>query len=350
MLGWETEAIFRRRWIGIGRADRFAASGDYESLEIGGAPAIVLRDKDAKLRAFANSCRHRGARLLDGAGNCRVIRCPFHTWSYRLDGTLTGAPHMEDAAGFHKADYGLVEFLAAESSGFAFVCLDDQAPRLAEQLGDFAELHAPWPLASLVTARRRSFEVACNWKTFLDVFNEYYHLPFVHPGTIAGVYAKPDQADAATGAYASQYGRTEGTGGLLEETQANALPAMPGLEPRVAGGARYTWVFPNMTFAAARDALWVYEANPIDARRCAVTQTTCFPREVAAAPEFEERAAHYYHRMDAALDEDIPALKNQQRGLNSPHARQGRFSPLREVNVASFARWYAGEVLAHTHE
>ena len=88
VLGLETEAIFRRKWVGIGRAGRFAASGDYETLEIGGAPVIVLRDKDAKLRAFANSCRHRGARLLDGAGNCRVIRCPFHSWSYRLNGTL----------------------------------------------------------------------------------------------------------------------------------------------------------------------------------------------------------------------------------------------------------------------
>lgn len=347
ILRLETDAIFRRKWVGIGRADRFAAAGDYEALEIGGAPVIVLRDKDGTLRAFANSCRHRGARLLDGTGNCRVIRCPFHSWTYRLDGTLASAPQMKGAAHFDTADYGLVEFRTGEACGFAFLCLDGEAPGLAAHLGDFAALHAPWPLETLVTTRRRSFTVACNWKTFLDVFNEYCHLPFVHPSTIAGLYEPPEEADACSGAYASQYGKTEGTGGLLEDTQAHALPAMPGLDARADDGVRYTWVFPNMTFAASREALWVYEANPIDAQRCAVTQTTCFPRQITTLPGFEEQAAHYYHRMDAAISEDIPALENQQRGLDAPHARQGRFSPLLEASVAAFARWYAEELLAH---
>jgi phenylpropionate dioxygenase-like ring-hydroxylating dioxygenase large terminal subunit len=345
ILARELPAIFRRQWIGIGRADRFANPGDYEALDITGAAVIVLRDKEGRLRAFANTCRHRGARLLEGSGSCRSVRCPFHAWSYALDGSLIAAPQMEEAKGFDKADHGLVEFRAAEVLGFAFLCLDAEAPDLESQLGNFADIHAPWPLDDLVSTRRRTFEVACNWKAFLDVFNEYYHLPVVHPHSIAGVYAMPEPADVAEGAFASQYGSTEGTGGLLEADQAQALPVMPGLDARVETGVRYSWVFPNMTFAAGRDALWVYEANPVDAGHCAVTQTTCFPCAVAALPDFEERVAPYYHRMDAALEEDIPALENQQRGLFSPHARQGRFSPLLESNVAAFTRWYAGEML-----
>ena len=143
----------------------------------------------------------------------------------------------------------------------------------------------------------------------------------------------------------AQYGETQGTGGLLENQQADALPAMPGLDSSVDNGVRYTWVFPNITFAAGRDALWVYEANPIDAGRCHVTQTACFSTEIAARDNFEALVAPYYHRLDAAIAEDIPALENQQRGLSSPFAKQGRFSPLLEANVASFARWYAEQMM-----
>lgn len=88
----EIDSLFRHTWLGIGRADRFAAAGDYETQDIAGQTIIVLRDKDGGLRAFANTCRHRGARLLDGRGNCRSIRCPFHAWACRLDGTLAAAP------------------------------------------------------------------------------------------------------------------------------------------------------------------------------------------------------------------------------------------------------------------
>lgn len=341
----ETAAIFRHKWIGIGHAGRFGKSGDYEAITIADVPLIVLRDKDGKLRAFANSCRHRGARLLEGEGNCRGIKCPFHCWSYKLDGTLVGVPHAEEIEDFDKSQYGLIEFRAAEASGLAFVCLDADAPELEDQLGDFAKLHAPWPMDTLVPTRRRSFEVNCNWKVFLDVFDEYYHLPFVHPDTVNSLYNRPEPGDDAQGEYATQYGVTEGTGGLLEGQQDHALPSMPGLDPAVANGVRYTWVFPNMAFAAGRDAIWIYEATPINARQCHVTMTACFPREVVAQPGFDDKVAHYYERLDAAIAEDIPALENQQIGLNSPFAMQGRVHPLLESNVASFARWYAQQLV-----
>lgn len=337
----ETDAIFRRKWVGIGHAGRFQKAGDYETMTIADVPLIVLRDKAGALRAYANSCRHRGARLLEGEGNCPGIRCPFHCWSYKLDGSLVGVPHADEIKDFDKADYGLVEFRAGEMNGLAFVCLDPDAPALEDQLGDFAKVHAPWPMDTLVPTRRRSFDVNCNWKVFLDVFDEYYHLPFVHPDTVNSIYARPEPGDAVSGEYASQYGVTEGTGGLLEGQQGHALPPMPGLSAAVAGGVRYTWVFPNMAFAAGRDAIWIYEATPIDARRCHVTMTACFPRDLVAQPGFDEKAAHYYDRLDAAIAEDIPALENQQIGLNSPFAMQGRFHPLLEANVAAFARWYA---------
>jgi phenylpropionate dioxygenase-like ring-hydroxylating dioxygenase large terminal subunit len=170
------------------------------------------------------------------------------------------------------------------------------------------------------------------------------HLSPSAPRTLVGGTAQPDPVAQATGAYTSQFGATEGTGGLLQTQQDHALPPMPGLKGREAAGVRYTWVFPNMTFAAGTDALWVYEAYPIGAGKCRVVQTACFPPETLALTGAKDKLVAYHERLNAALDEDIPALVNQQRGLASPDARQGPFQPLLEPNVAAFARWYATQM------
>lgn len=340
----EARAVFGG-WVGVGRADMVADPGRFIALDFAGHSIILLRDRDGQLRAFANSCRHRAARLMDGAGDCRGIKCPFHAWAYRLDGSLAAAPHMEAAEGFVKEDYGLRTYRAEERLGFAFVCFDDEAPELDSVLGDFAKIHAPWPLDTLVTTRRQVLEVGCNWKAFIEVFNEYYHLPFVHPNSVNDIYAAPEPADEVTGAFASQFGATDGTGGLLQTEQDKALPPIPGLSGEATRGARYTWAFPNMTFAANSDALWVYEAYPLGPDRCRIVQSACFPPETVSTPGADAKIAAYHDRLDAALAEDIPALENQHRGLQSPDAKPGRFQPLLEPNVAAFARWYATAML-----
>lgn len=339
----EIEHIFRKCWFGVGRADIVAGCGDYVTLDIAGQNIILLRDKKGNLRAFANVCRHRNARLLDGKGTCKGIRCPFHSWFYGLDGNLVAAPFMKKAKDFDKSKSGLLAYRAEEREGFAFVCLDPETNSIDDFLGDFKAIHAPWPMASLVSVRRREIVVNCNWKMFLEVFNEYYHLPFVHPDTVDSIYLTPSAAETVSGNFATQFGPTEGTGGLLENTQASALPTMPGLTGEGASGARYTWIFPNMTFAANRDALWCYEAYPIGANQCKVYQTACFPPETVALQAFAEKSLAYMERLDAALAEDVPALINQQRGMECPDAVSGRFQPDLEPNVAAFARWYAGQ-------
>jgi len=343
-LSAEMKRIFRRQWFCVGRADQLAEAGDYTCLDFAGLSIILLRDKEGVLRAFANTCRHRGARLLDGSGRISGIRCPFHSWAYKLDGGLAGAPHMEAVSGFCKSDFGLISYHVAEHLGFVLLCLAEEAPDLDQVLGDFSSVHAPWPVEGLLSTRRQRFEVECNWKIFIEVFNEYYHLPYVHPDSIDDIYETPDAGDVVQGHFATQFGSTEGTGALLQTTQEKPLPVMPGLEGREAAGVRYTWLFPNMTFAAGVDSMWVYEAYPLSAGRCLVYQTACFPPETVRRNDFDDRVLAYYHRLDAALNEDIPALVNQQRGLSNPDAGQGRFQPMLEPNVAGFAKWYAEQM------
>ena len=275
----ERDAIFRTSWIGIGRADRWKQPGDYTAQVIAGVPTIILRDQTGALRAFANSCRHRGALLLEGDGNCGGIKCPFHGWAYKLDGRLAGTPRMDQTKNFDKSDYGLVPFSTAERDGFAFLSFEAERTDIDAWLGDFSKLHSPWSMADLVSTRRREFEVRCNWKNFVEVFNEYYHLPYVHPDTVDGLYELPDAPDATSGAYATQFGATQGTGGLLEDQQAHVFPAIKSLTGRNRQGVRYTWTFPNMTFAASTEAMWVYEVYPLAPDRTHVAMTACFPAE-----------------------------------------------------------------------
>ncbi len=345
VLARENEHIFRTSWVGVGRADRWQAPGDYVALSVGGVPIIVVRGKKGDLGAFANSCRHRGTQLLVGEGSCRRIQGPFHSWTYALDGRLIGAPRMDRAQGFEMADYGLVAFRAAVADGFAFVCLDATAPDLDDWLGDFSRRHAPWELDGMVATRRREFDVACNWKMVLEVFNEYYHLPYVHPVSFGDIYEEPDAPGAVSGNYTTQFGTTQGTGGLTRDAQDQALPTIAGLEGRNRQGTHYSWMFPNMTFAAGTEAIWVYEAHPVAPDRTRAVLTVCFPAETVARADFDERARHYYDRFDTALAEDIAILERQQAGLTSPYARPGRFADL-EPSVATFAHWYAGKMLA----
>jgi phenylpropionate dioxygenase-like ring-hydroxylating dioxygenase large terminal subunit len=341
----EQKLIFSNQWLGLGRADRLETSGEYEVFELCGQALVLIRDQDNILRLYANTCRHRGAKLLDGTGQCQAISCPFHGWTYTLDGNLKYAKTMSENPNFDFSEHSLIEYKLKELQGFLFAFLGNQPTDLDSQLGDFSELHQPWSLNELITTRREVFEVQCNWKAFLDVFNEYYHLSNIHPTSIDNLYIKPEESDKTTGDYASQFGFTTGTGALLEAHQSNALPKMENLGDPWNLGARYSWVFPNMTFAASQEAIWVYEANPITSQSCQVRQSICFPKNTTELPDFQEKSQAYYQRLDDALDEDIYALENQHKGLNKSPSLQGQFSTLMEANVATFAQWYANKII-----
>jgi len=340
----EQQAVFRQGWVGVGRSDRWPQFGDYSTMELGGVPTVVVRAEDGRLRAWANTCSHRASQIMVGNGNCSRMRCRFHFWTYGLDGRLLAAPSMGQTPGFDTADHSLTEFALAEREGFVFVSFEADPVGIDTWLGDFAQLHAPWPVKSLVTSRRREFTVDCNWKAFAEVFNEYYHLPYVHSASIDNIYNDPDDPEDVNGSYATHFGTTEGTGGLLEDDQGDALPVIEGLTGRPSQGVRYSWLFPNIVIATGSEAMWMYEVYPDGPDRCRCAQVVCFPQSTVDLDGFAERAEAYYERFDVAIDEDIPMLEQQHAGMRSPFAKQGRFSYL-EPNVARFARWYAKRLL-----
>ena len=332
----ESERIFAQSWVCVGRFDRWLNPGDYACLYFAGTSAIVLMGRTGRLTAFANVCRHRGARLLDGDGNCRAIRCPLHRWTYGLDGELLVANQMHRPRRSGEQTMGLVRLPIASHEGFVFVNSDGQAGELREWMGDFSVRHSPWQLAGLKTVRRRELLVDCDWKLFLEGFNDNYRLASLHPCSRRGLRKEAEMTDRAQGAYVSHLGTNE----RLAQDQAQSPPPMAGPTDPLACGTRYTWVFPNLSFAASGEAVRICEVYPIDARRTKVVMPTAFPVATVRSSDFAVSADYHHARLDLALDEDLVALANQHHGSAARGTRASRFSSS-QANLGAFARWYA---------
>ena len=336
----ELNRLFKHGWFSVGRRDQWRDSGDFEAINVAGIPIVITQDENGELHALSNSCLHRSSEIMSGNGNCRALVCPFHGWSYDHAGQLISAPRMETACDFSEDSYQLKEFHIETSDGFVFLNLEDHPDELEHWLGDFSDMHLPWSMSDLTTGRKRTFDVDCNWKLFIEVFNEYYHLPYVHPDSISHYYPEPETTDTVMGEYTTQFGPTSKNPALLEDGQEDSFPLIANLGEKERSGTRYSWVYPNLTFAASMDCMWIYHVYPLSPAKTRVVQTVCFPNETANRLDFEEKSRTYYHRFDLAIDEDIPALEKQQSGIESPYAEQGRFSAL-EPSVGNFACWYS---------
>ncbi len=158
----EVERIFARCWNFMGRADRIPEPGDYFTVDFVGRPLIVVRGRDGEIRAFDNVCRHRGSTIMEGVGNCRVFVCPYHSWSYELDGRLRRAPEMDRTSGFDMSDWGLHPVRLETWGGFLFVNFDPGAGPLSAYLGDLPERLASHRLDDMVCTRLGEYDIVCN--------------------------------------------------------------------------------------------------------------------------------------------------------------------------------------------
>jgi phenylpropionate dioxygenase-like ring-hydroxylating dioxygenase large terminal subunit len=183
VLRLERERIFRSAWQYAGRADQVADPGSFFTCDAVGVPVVVVRDKEGSLRAFLNVCRHRGSVVCDGEGSRDTLQCPYHAWTYNLDGSLRAAPRTEREEGFDKSQLGLVQVQSDTWGPFVFVNVDTGAPPLAEHLGELPELvtAAGLDLGSLRFLHRATSEYEANWKICCENFLECYHCQVAHP-------------------------------------------------------------------------------------------------------------------------------------------------------------------------
>jgi len=287
VLRIEQERIFRRFWQYVGRVDEVAEPGSFRATRAGDVPVLLVRDEAGTLRALLNVCRHRGSLLCTGSGVRRTLQCPYHAWTYGLDGTLLRAPRMERERGGGEEAPGLLQLRLATWGPFAFVCPDPDAPPLAEFLEDIPEriASAGIDVGSLRFLERSESECDANWKLCAENYLECYHCPTAHPGFSEVVDVSPERYGLETGRWRlSQTGplRPEPRGAfdpagevdrgqfhfVFPNTVVNVMPGRPNLSigPIVPLGPERTYRFLDYLVAPDADPAWVADMLAFDSR------------------------------------------------------------------------------------
>lgn len=338
----EVERIFLKAWNFVGRTEYVPNPGDHFTLDFVGVPLIVVRDAGGRVRAFANTCRHRGTILVEGAGNCRAFKCPYHSWVYSLEGALLSAPGMEQTKDFDPAHYPLLPLRLETWAGFLFVNFDPDGGSLREHLGDLPEKLASYGFGDMVCVRRKEYDLACNWKIYVENAMEALHVATVHRKTISRQRRTIEPTEPAKGQYCALFARHPGSRALLEgET---GFPPIATLTGKAAEGTWYPLIYPSTMLGCARDCMWWLELHPQGPARTRLIVGSCFPRTTVERPDFEEVVARYYKRWDISIPEDNEVSEWQQRGVGSPLSRPGRFS-YQEPLVHTIDNWVLDRVL-----
>ena len=180
----ERRTVFGRSWQFVGRLDQLREPGAFVTAQIAGEPILVIRGRDGALRGFFNVCRHHAAAIATEAAGCvAALKCPYHGWTYGLDGALKGVPEFDGVENFDRSVNGLLPVHVETWEQFAFVCLDESSPSLASFLGDMVPRVARLDLGSLRFFESRSYDMACNWKVYVDNYLDGgYHVPHIHKG------------------------------------------------------------------------------------------------------------------------------------------------------------------------
>jgi choline monooxygenase len=336
----ERERVFGSGWVAVGPSAHLKEPGQLLVTEVAGRSVIVVRGLDGELRAFYNTCRHRGTRLLPpGRGRARrSIRCPYHSWAYSLDGACIGAPLFEgseipedqhgvfdmyDVAAFDKADYGLLAVRAESWGPLLFVCLEDDAPPLSDHLGDLPRRTAGYRLEEWEVARTAHYDVAANYKLLAENFMEYYHLPWVHPGLVKVSPIEAHHRWQGTGMYTGMC-----TNPIAADSEQGGwqggLPAISGLSDSDAESARFVWLFPNLALNVLPNHLFLIHAAPLGPSRTRETTWLLTHPESRSHPSFDEALDRLAAFWDEVNREDIEIVERVQEGIATTPFPGGR--------------------------
>src|ERR1700730_1669113 len=256
----EQEKIFSRQWLLVGHQSEIAKAGDYLVQEVAGESLIVVRDQRSTIRGFYNVCRHRGTRLKeDACGHVSAIQCPYHAWTYGLDGRLIGAPHMDEVPGFDKADYSLHAVNLALWEGFIFVNLAKKPASLEEWFAPLSGKFSHWNMSILRSAKRIEYDVQANWKLMFENYSECYHCPGVHPMLSKVSPYDSAENDLCEGPFLGGFMKINKGAGLTMSGKACASPVgnVDNLQH-----VFYYSIFPNMLLSLHPEYVMVHQLWP----------------------------------------------------------------------------------------
>lgn len=336
VLAREMEHIFRREWICVGRASTLAAPGDYLACEVAGQPVAVLRDGDGRLRAMSNVCLHRMSTLLEGRGNRRRIVCPYHGWTYELDGRLRGAPAMSRNAGFCREAYRLPAIRCEEWLGWIMVSLDPEAPPVAGKLAEVEALIADYGMEDYVQTFQETHVWDTNWKILAENFMESYHLPVCHAGTIGGL-SRLDEMHCPPGRPAFNWHT------ILKDESLRIAIAHP-KNTRLRGARRRTTflltIYPSLLITLTPGYFWYLSLQPRGVGQVHIVYGGGMSPDFMDSEEAHELLAETKRLLDEVQVEDRLCTERVFRGVQAGLARAGHLSHLERPNY-DFAQYLA---------
>lgn len=338
-LKLELEHIFSKEWYCVGRADALADSGDYVTLELAGQPIVVLRDRDGGLRALSNVCLHRMSTLLQGRGNVRAIVCPYHAWTYNLDGTMRGAPAMTLNEGFCKSDYRLPAVRCEEWLGWVFVTLNPEAEPVGARLKDVEAMVAGYDMTRYTEAFYEEHVWDTNWKVLAENFMESYHLPVCHAGTIGGL-SKLDEMVCPPGLPAFNYHT------ILKDESLRIAMAHPSND-RLKGEERRTTfllaIYPSLLITLTPGYFWYLSLHPKGPGQVHIRFGGGMSDDYAGDADAQQNFADLKTLLDEVNVEDRGCTEKVYRGLCSDLAAPGHLSHLERPNY-DFAQYLMARV------
>ena len=351
----ELSRIWYRNWIYLCRSDSIAAPGSYRTFRLGAQPLLLVRDEMGELRAFFNTCRHRGAMLCnESSGQLlgQAITCPYHAWRYRLSGQLaripsTGRPHHVPVD-----QIALYRIALREWRGFVYVNLAGDQPALAQHFNANTETVANWPLEELVVGQRLVKRIRCNWKIFWDNYNECLHCPTIHPAlsSLVPIYRRgimeqrddPDwHAHAADADPARRGGLRNGAETWSSDGHALAhqFPALTEQERRL--GYHFVTNLPSHYLVAHVDYVRSSRLLPLGPEETEIEVEWLFPRATLADPRVDIRSVCDFS--GEVLAEDTAACELNQRGLRSAVHAHGMLMP-EEYDLYRFHEWLRAQL------
>jgi Rieske 2Fe-2S family protein len=356
----EREGIFSREWCCAGREESVPTAGDYAIVTVAGESVLLVRGGDGVLHGFFNVCRHRGCELVltadlpplgDRAGPsghfASAIRCPYHSWTYALDGALRTAPFLEDDARFSRSDLPLHPVGIGVWGGFVFVNLTParaaaEGRTLAAQLGDAPARVARYPLAALRTAHRIVYDVAANWKVMLENYNECYHCAGVHPELCALVPAFKFRGGSELD-WASGIPHRPGAWTFTETGTSTRAP-FAGLDASEQVRHKGELLYPNLMLSLSADHVAAFTLWPQGPTRTTIACDFLFDPAEIAKPGFDPSDAVNF--WDLVNRQDWAICEGVQRGMRSRMFEHGYYAPMESwsLDIRRYVRDRIGDL------
>jgi phenylpropionate dioxygenase-like ring-hydroxylating dioxygenase large terminal subunit len=335
----ERERIFSRSWMLAGHVSQLRKPGDFFVFDIDRESVLVVRGGDGEIRAFHNHCRHRGTRLcsehqgtLGGA-----IQCPYHAWTYGLDGALRAAPNMNDVPGFDRAEFPLHPVALADWQGFLFVNLAEQPTAFAEAFAPLQGKFEHWNLRELRSVHQTMYEVESNWKLFFHNYSECYHCPNVHPHLNKLTPYRNTENDLDEGpVLGGPMWMSNPEGSMTMHGGRCAVP-FPGLSAEERGRVYYYTLFPSAFLSFHPDYVLVHRGQRLGIGRTRITCDWYFHPDAIAAPGYDPQGAIDFWDLTNRQDWDLCA--GAYKGVVSQAWEPGPYSEL-ESQLAAFDRQY----------